>query len=61
MVEAARHPRANAATVRKTNDAFTIPCIIRFSASVFGLTAIFPSSFQVETAEMVSLVREVAI
>lgn len=29
-------------------------------AFLFGLTAIFPSSFQVETVEMASLVREIA-
>ena len=60
-MEAARHLRANAATVRKINDAFTIPCIIRFSVFVSRLTTVFTFSFQVETEEMASLVREVAI
>ena len=60
-MEAARHLLVNAATVRNKNDALLIPYNIRFSAFVFGLTAIFSSSFQVETVEMASLVREVAI
>ena len=45
----------------KQNDALSIPCNIPFSAFVFGLTAIFSSSFQVETVEMASQVREVTI
>ena len=47
--------RNNVSTFAST---FKIPW---FSGFVFGLTAIFPFSFQVETVEMANLVREVAI